>query len=211
MMISIITAPRKSNEWYFAATLDEVERQIRNEELAIVVDGVSFEKRGDGNREAFFYALSLAADSGQDLLYLEDDLKFCKNAIPYMCDYQVPRGIGWVQFFTPGPVSAGSGRGLHTAPPGTSMFNQCLKFSSNTARKLVEWNKHDDGELCAADSVLRLASRELGIPWASHRPDLVQHIGEVSVYDDGRRLEWWRVASDWPGEDFDAMELKRGA
>jgi len=219
-MVTIVTVPRQNNEYYFAHTYEEVRRQLNDDtNLVIVVDGdyavlathntvLHVKKKRPGNRDAFFAALKFAYENKEDLLFLEDDLRFCKNAIPYMLGFSVPLGIGWVQFFTPGPVRRDHAPGLHIAPPGTSMFNQALLFPVDTLRRLTDWNDVAGCDMQASDGALKQASRELGISWASHVPDLVQHIGEVSVYDDGRRLEWWRKSGDFPGEAFDAMTLK---
>lgn len=217
-LIAMLTTPRDGAS-YVERTHAAVKAQLpAGEECLLVVDGrqgpvcvgptAFVTKKHKGNRAAFFEVIGHAAVYARPLLFLEDDIELCRNAIPYMFDFRIPDGIGWVQFFTPPPLRSGAGNGLHVGPPGTARFLQAAKFSAETCLRLWSWWAASDIDHAGgSDVALGMASKEMQIPWAAHSPDLVQHIGETST-GDNTHLTWWRRSADWPGEEFDANTLR---
>lgn len=214
----MLTHPRDGAS-YVERTHAAVKAQMpEGEEPLLVVDGkqgpvccgpIAFvTKKHKGNRAAFFETVLHAAVYARPLLFLEDDIELCVNAVPYMFDFKVPDGLGWVQFFTPAPLRSGSGYGLHVANPGTSRFLQAVKFPVDTVLALAQWwAAADIDHAGSADQALAKAAKALRLPWAAHAPDLVQHVGETSTFDE-TKLTWWRKSPDWPGQTFDANTLK---
>lgn len=216
-MIVVLTSPRDGAS-YLEQTLRQVEDQAPNEQKLLISHRIAAPVRdgwqalhvehGHGNRKPFFIGLAIAAEFG-DVIWLEDDIRLCKNALTYMSGFVVPAGLGWVQFFTPVPLRSGVGFGLHVGSPGSSRFLQAVKFSQAAAQAVCRsfrrrFDHEPDG---SADQALASISKHLGMRWAAHAPDLAEHVGDVSAFGDGRRLTWFRKATDFR-PDLDALSLR---
>lgn len=175
-----------------------------------------FTGRQLGNLRAFLEVFKLGVQSGVDrVLFFEDDIVACKNAIPRMQQVGVPDDCALTSFFDMKEQPHGAPNGLHRIPAmgvdGRSMWGtQAVMFPRRTMEYLVETRKFwvdDVPNKHCADSLF--SHQLLYSPWpqyALHVPNLVQHVGGVSAI--------WafvppedRVATSFPGEGFDALTL----
>jgi hypothetical protein len=152
-----------------------------------------------------------------DLIFCEDDLLLCRNAVARMAQLAVPPRVGLVTFVDMKEVAAGAAPGLHRAPAlgsdGRGFWGaQSLKLPASVVTWLVaqDWSQfnlphpHMASDLLLGELVARHPERRL---IAVHVPNLVQHIGYRSVCFPGLSLSQWRRASNFPGESFDALTL----
>jgi hypothetical protein len=167
-----------------------------------------------GNKLAYWRCLEVAANAEEnDALVFEDDLEFSRNAVRRMSLLPVPEDLDWIQFFAPhvltGPrVFPGLWR-----PPSSAAacFCQAIKFKRWTLTRLLDWSKGPAfDQFTASDQALNLARLRLGLRYAVHAPELVQHVGDVSAAEAGADLDrglYPRTSLNFAGKDFDAMRL----
>lgn len=164
-----------------------------------------------GNKLPYWHLLTIGREMGGDLIALEDDLWFATNGVRRMATFLIPRDVAWVQFFSPRIlVAPDSPPGLWRPPGGTSLFLQAAKYSAAGLAQLVDW-RHDPlfNRFAESDTALALAEHSIGLRYAVHSPDLVQHRGEQSEANPNTKLDQWRRSATWPGAHFDALELFR--
>lgn len=171
-------------------------------------------KTSPGNRDAWFWLISNAASMGGSVLCFEDDLEICPGGVERMIEFKVPSDLAAVKFFTPKPVGIPATNGLHRAPAhvrkgALAFFLQAVKFSHDGLQALdlfrsnPAYNEHDE-----ADKVIALACDLLNLSFASHKPDLVQHVGQISKATKSNKLAWWRKSADYQAE-LDVRALDR--
>jgi len=166
-----------------------------------------------GNKKPYWHLLKLAAETGDDVLALEDDLILCHNAIRRMATLPIPSDLAWLQYFSPKIFQQMWAHiGLWRPPPYSHGFLQAVKFSRRALpviaawREELEWHKYG-----SSDDTLNLCAMRHGLKYGAHYPDLVQHAGAVSnaapecapLPLDGR------LSHCWPGKTFDALSLYR--
>lgn len=139
-------------------------------------------------------------DGRSDVLFLEDDLAFCKNAVRKMIELEVPEDVGVVSFFDyrnqwPRP-------GLWRDPPDQELHgSQAFKFPARMVPRLQGLAAAETRNVCW-DVWVGQAVSKLGLSVAHYAPSLVQHVGMASVYAPGVERP---MADNFPGEDFDAL------
>jgi hypothetical protein len=161
-----------------------------------------------GNKLAYWRLLELGAASGLDVVALEDDLRFCTNAVRRMATFPVPADLTWVQFFSPMVIrNADTWPGLWRPPPFSHLFLQAVKFSRAGVLDVLRWR--DDPEFtCYAESdqALNLCAMRGGLRYGVHAPDLVDHVGGVSLASGADTLNKWRTSSQF-SHKLDALTL----
>lgn len=184
-----------------------------------------------GSRASFMRAVKEASALGTSLLRFEDDVLPCKNAVSYMATFEVPSKFSFVSFFDMGSLDPSLSDGLYSASLEGSGFqgirgSQCLLLPASTveilsARGNIEPAKRRHREKLegpnSVDKALgfslmedhRMASKQ----YAIHLPCLVEHIGSISTAHPGININrprgrWQRVATRFPGRDFDALGLR---
>lgn len=204
-MIAVTTTQRPVD--YVSATLGAICAQRPRSRCVLVSDGpcsirppngwdlAVLPRRGQWH--AMAHAWQLAAESGEDLVQFEDDIEIAIGAVPYMEDFAVPADVSVVQFC-----------GIHSMPGSPPRLTrdhirsmawmwQGLKFPARTLRRLLRHpyagNATSSEFYWALDGV-----GFLGV----HQPELVRHVGEVSVIAPNR------PASEMPrGHNFLAPPL----
>jgi len=170
-----------------------------------------------GSTEATRRVFVEIASTGQDLLFFEDDLRLCKNAVTRMVELEIPDAVSMVSFFDMKEVRPGSAIGLYRRPPvGRDRRglwgNQCFRIPSDVLLWLCErsWLSTSHGaSRMASDVVLgELLARHPTRPRiAYHIPCLVEHVGHGSACFPGLDLTSWRRATNFPGAEFNALSL----
>jgi len=240
-LVVVLTCDRPA-ACYLAATIEQIDREGgRSLARRIYVDGAadalepiharlqgvqsaaewglrSLGAQG-GSTEAMRRTLSDAAGEGRDVLFFEDDLLLCKNAVERMISQQVPAQASLLTFFDMKEVAARSSFGLYFRPPTGADHQglwgcQCLRFPADVVSWLGAQNWQGtlfgslkmSSDLILGELLLRHPSRN---QIAVHIPCLVEHVGESSACFPGIGLPDWRRATNFPGQNFDARTLPR--
>ncbi len=182
-----------------------------------------------GNKWPYWKLLELALDQvGADgeASVLEDDIEFCLNALTRMSLFPIPPDVDLAQFFSAWVFGVGLAEptpGLWRTPTPLAGC-QAIKFPARTLKKLVAWGKVPEWQKYnESDVALGLAIQRLSMRIGTHMPDIVQHVGDVSVVAHGMLSEagvtdeltravadrslGGRISINFPGKHFDAMKL----
>lgn len=135
----------------------------------------------------------------RDLVFLEDDVMPCRNALPYMVAWASP----YVTHFFNGSRVA---HGVRKLPPGGFEFSQTIKIPARIVAKLRANPPTSKGPRDGWDLAIGRQLAKLGEPLYQHR-SLVQHVGFQSMWNPGNNLAKRLPAQDFPGPDFDALTL----
>ncbi len=226
-LVVVLTCPRSTD--YLSDTLISLERGGVCEVSAprvLVVDGDRslgpthgdwlVHSLGDlpqGNLRAFLGVFELAQERDVDrLLFFEDDIVVCKNAVPKMLNVQVPDDCAFVSFFDMKELPYGTADGMYKVSTmgadGRGYWgSQAILWPRRTIDYMVA-HKHEilQGQNKHSSDCL-FGYQLLGSPWpryAIHVPNLVEHTGIISAI-----WSWIpkvnRKATNFPGEGFDAL------
>jgi hypothetical protein len=246
----VLTSPRKMEDrWkYVRAVVAQAVREKLDTFKWLLVDGSAEDaielqtvapgwnvfqfQRPDGmwlggNKWPYWRLLQLAEEETEDLdeaLVLEDDLTFPINALTRMITLRNPRDVDVMQFF-----SGFLFKDKETYPglwrtPAPVQGCQALKYSVDALRRLVAWAGNPEWQkFNESDVALGLAQTRLGLRFANHLPDIVQHAGDVSHVGQGMLVEAGitdeatkeiatkslagRTSATYPGDNFDCMRL----
>jgi hypothetical protein len=171
-----------------------------------------------GNRRAMWKILNLAAIARVPyLLYFEDDVRLCRNAIAAMSAIAVPPGVAFLTFLQQQWVPAE--RGIHCRRADDPKIghgywgNQALKIPLRSLRTFERRHTEPINQwLYASDVWLgeQLASRGS----AEHhygivQPALVRHVGVRTTIpgQEGQTIDGHRAGLNYAGDDFDAARL----
>lgn len=161
-----------------------------------------------GNKWAYWEAFRVAAAADVDAVILEDDVAFCPRAVARMSLFPIPSDLGFVQFFAPASLQVAKMYPGLWRTPAPALCTQAIKFTRATLKRLVEWQGSQTfASFKESDQALELARVELGIKFAAHCPELVQHIGAKSVATPGEGLEYDLRHSKTFSARLDAMAL----
>lgn len=155
-------------------------------------------ERGSVAALADFWAM-LDVVGDRDLLFYEDDVIPCRNAVPYMAAWPSPHVT---HFFNP----MGKPIGARPLPPLGFEFAQTLKIPGPLVAKLRAAPPRSLGPKDGWDLAIGRCLHKLGEPLYQHR-SLVQHVGFTSMWTPGNKLAKRLPGRDWPGADFDALTL----
>jgi hypothetical protein len=183
---------------------------------------------GQGSRFVFWNALRRAAATDADLLlYFEDDVLPCRNAIKRALAVGVQTGFAFLSLFDMGECQPNFADGLYSAPVlgGNGQGfrgSQALVLPQRTIRMLASQDPFmipqdvlTGRNTC--DKAIAYFLVQFGDPdlqrYLIHMPSLVEHIGVESAAGHGdlrsRYSPLSRAATRWPGKDFDALALSR--
>jgi len=220
--IFVLTTARDTTDpWvYLKATIDQIEQQNPNCYKAIICDGpydgprfngwdvLTETKKNPGNRDAWFALMAAAVATGGDALCFEDDITICPAGLDRMLKFYVPQDLVAVKFFTPKVVQVSPKDGLHRIPSTVkasagALFLQALKFRHQGMAEMVEFRHHPNyAKHEAGDLAIGQACVDLNLKMGQHKPDLVQHVGEVSKAGKTKTMPWWHKAgSAWQTEE----------
>lgn len=238
--IAVLTCDRP-NGFYLPDTVRQIDREGGTElERRIFVDGTAefverlerrlraggakgwnFVRVGEnlGSTEAMRRLVVESSATGRDLLFFEDDLQLCRNAVRRMAAQRVPDDVGIVTFFDMKEVAPGAAPGLYRRPAdghhGSGFWGaQCLRIHREALAFLAvrNWLDESRGDSRMASDILmgrHLAKHAKRRHLAVHIPNLVEHVGHASACFPGLSLSpRWRRATNFPGRGFDALSLK---
>jgi hypothetical protein len=225
---------REDKPWpYVGATLDAIDREsVPVAAQVLFVDGPDAppEVKPDweivkwqrpprslrGNKLPYWALLRNAFERGHDdVLVFEDDLIFSENAVRRMVTLPIPSDCSFLQFFSPHLLPAAHMLpGIWRPPLGSVKFCQAIKFTRATLARLLDWQEHDleFGKYVESDQSLNLAVLRLNLRYGVHCPDLVDHVGEISLCSPGDSLnladnERQRKSHCFGDVGFDALRL----
>jgi hypothetical protein len=179
---------------------------------------VTFTENIVGSRRSFWNTIQLANNLGVELLGFEDDIAVCKNAVTKMLALEVPSELAWVSFFD-NMVEEAQGPGIKICSLGERLFwgVQAVKIPKWSFPDLlkdgVDLSKIPEGYLGGRDYAMQKHMYDSNWPmYGSFFPNLVQHVGDVSVLN-GMRARMYdamkkrRISYNYPGDDFDALTV----
>ena len=139
-----------------------------------------------------------------DLVYLEDDVVPCRNALPFMVRWPIPL---FTTFFNIRSLREGP----WTIDVSGFWGTQAVKIP---ARILSRFQAEGAEKPRFAHFGQDMVFSDLLTAWKEqifvHR-SIVQHVGEVSIFQPRAKLTGARApAADFPGVDFDAGQLQIG-
>ncbi len=248
----VLTSPRKTDDpWHYVrAVFAAAEAEGTPNPRWLVVDGTSEQaeqlqgiagpswtvvryERPDGqwlggNKWPYWRMIELAHEltgPGDAALLLEDDLEFAPNSLMRMLTFPCPRDVSAVMFFNGFLFKQPKQHPGLWRTPAPVQGCQAIQFSRQTLELLVrwkaadfEWQKHNE-----SDVALGVAQQRLRLRFAAHLPDVVQHVGSVSLVGHGMLAEAGitdpgqialtndsvrdRTSCNYAGPHFDCMRL----
>lgn len=142
--------------------------------------------------------------TGRDLLFLEDDIEPCRNALRYMVSWDCARQSRVTSFYNPSPGrKLGFNHGF--------IFSQALKIPWRLIERIRAEPfppPHPKLQRDGIDQIIDRYLKRWSMPFYQHR-SLVEHRGDVSTWDDRLRLtDPGRSSADWVGPTVDALTFK---
>jgi hypothetical protein len=160
---------------------------------------------GDGRNDVDDMRALIASPllASGDLLWIEDDVEPCMNALPYMAGFaRVPHTI--TSFYN--PRAAARRYGINSG----FIFSQAFKVpAALLARMRSEpFPPPHPKQRDATDCVINRYLVRWDFGFWQHR-SVVEHVGEASTWDPGATLDApGRQSQDWPGPDVDALTFR---
>jgi hypothetical protein len=230
VIITIITCDRPRGASYLHQTATGLLREgaLDCDERVILGDGsepapeAGWETRAvfpkGGVRGNMWAAFRLAIAAGHErLIFCEDDIVPCKNAVHRILQLDIPPDVSFVDFHDMKELrESGLPPGLHNLLSNGLdsrgyWGTQCMLFPRRTLEWLVQW----DPMSIARWDPPQGADRTLGwmlqwSPWplyAAHLPRLVRHVGSVSAAHPGWDLQDERATFEYPSDSFNALSV----
>jgi len=228
--LTVLTTPRRRD--YLAATVASMVvagAMALDYERIIFVDGPAdnysnfpgwricqLAPKPLGVRYACFRILESAAHAGaESIIYCEDDVNYCANALTAIAAIRVPEQASFVSFCD--IKHSAYKAGFAVAPgydwnavenQGGHWGNQCVKIPGRSLAKLIQNESPFQDWKIASDCVLGMVLGD----YATFNPSLAQHTGAVSTVQDmmNGRIPFegrGRLAASYPGDSFDALSL----
>jgi hypothetical protein len=220
-VIAVVTCKRQGVD-YLPATLAAVDASATGRRV-LVSDDLAYQPRCPStwelvtflkpesvtgrpeNRWALWKCFELAAQAGEDLIVLEDDLELCANAALRMEHIAVPDDCAFLTFFS--CHGRGLATGIHRTRMHSFAFAQALKFPARTVLEMHAAfdEMANDPRRPGSDDCLQRMGSPRGWLYGTHYPNLVQHVGDVSAV--GNHVQGSRRSETFPGVAFDARTL----
>lgn len=227
MGIFVLTSPRATETpfEYLEATVAQIDAEELAVEKTIVCDGrytgrefkgwriVEYSKPANviqGNKLAYWRLLEEGVKAGGEVIAFEDDIKFCLNGLRRIVAFLIPSDLAWVQFFSPMVIRhKETFPGLWRPPAYSHLFLQALKWTAAGARAVLSWQEREEFLVYSeSDQTVNLAAMRLGLRYGVHAPDLVDHVGDVSLASPGAHHVDWRRSQCF-SPHVDALALFR--
>jgi hypothetical protein len=151
------------------------------------------------------------------LLYFEDDVHPCRNAVARMAELEIPAAAAFVTFHEKKQILARRAPGLHLVPApdadgrgfwglqAVAIPRRTLEyFAGLDPMSIRTANTSRNGDRVVEDFVAVS-------PWpriAYHSPSLVRHTGEISQAHPDRHHANQHTPINYAGDDFDALSLR---
>lgn len=234
-VVVVSTCSRPTGVSYLADTLDSLDRagagDVANDRIVlcngpfasdVTIVGWTVHAKSDefrSSRSNFWHAVRLAAYWATDLLFFEDDIHCCKNAVTRMASVRCPDDAAFVSFYDhahPRQRRANGAWGLHVAPLPEDFDGagyggtQALLLPLRTCQYLAPLDPFSIRIDCAERQCDKVLADFCAVsPWprfAMHVPTLVRHTGMVSAVRPGVEAPTWRHSPrSYPGDWFDAL------
>lgn len=232
--LTVLTCPERLE--YLAATLESLRlagAEALDADRFVFVDGdpgavaapgwqvVGVDPQGArlGTKAALLAVMRTAARSGADhLIYTEDDVAYCRNALTAIERIGCPDDLGFVTHCDIKRV--GVNAGMTEAPgydPGSGpgevghWGNQCLYIPGRSLEIMLSAPEPEWAADKSSDILLGIMLASPAAPCVSYGafvPSLAQHVGARSLVMPGIGVHGWgRDANTFPGEEFDALSL----
>jgi len=157
----------------------------------------------------WFYALKQLRKDYDQPYYgiVQDDIILCKNVDQYLY-YNTPSGADCFSIFCPTDYR-GLSRWNRQDHYGAKLWMaQTFFFTADATDSILSseevWRVPGDR---AIDNRVGLWAKYNDRSVYYHTPSLVQHVGYTSTLWPGEQIKYNRAASDFVGEDFDALRL----
>lgn len=242
--MTVLTSPKRRE--YFAATMASIRHaggdKFRGDKV-VFIDGTnvltesdwkwyqdtagldwqlrSTDEHGDaiGTKPSMLSILH-AARGATRLIYLEDDVALCKNAILFSARVHIPGHLAFISLcdiknvaplpgFTECPgydYEAPTGEGGHWGNQMLIIPGSSLAYLHSSV-SLPDW----DLSTKASDIMLGISLATGPAPWKEFgvfSPSLAQHVGDRSLVNPLATVHGWgRDSLTWPGANFDALTL----
>lgn len=235
IILAITTCPRPQQASYFEATFESILKNGSDliDHKIVLSDGPfphpqrsdwKYVIRTEGPTsvrnnlwDAFRYA---HMENACRLLYFEDDIELCRNAIRRMATITIPPDVAFMSFHDVKEAPPLTPAGIYRVPAAGRDGNgfwgaQAMVFPQRTLAYLApldpfeprrwrdSWKRHGD----------RVLEHYVGLsPWphyAVHIPCLVKHLGEISIAHPGKPLQL-RPTSNWRGAQYNALSSPPG-
>lgn len=232
--MAVLTSPRPNGASYLAKTLESINNA--GEWLGgklVFSDGIYQDsvpqgwelvtQPNAGEYRSMWAVFKLAVErDAESLTFFEDDIKLCKNALPYIERFEIPMHLSLVTWFS---AAVNTSNQPWYIPPANITENHLVE------REIRENLTSSEGfrGACAMTitrSTLKLALSSKTQHWqfrhfgdgllglvlngkriGTHVPNLAQHIGAISSAGNGG-LSPDRVSRTYPGDEFDALTLR---
>jgi len=158
-------------------------------------------------------ALAMGLDSPGPVTILQDDIRVCRNFVPYLERFlpYIENRQQIVKWFDPGMSLESKRPRLSQRTPETFAYTQAVTYSSHWAKKILHFLKalavlDNPPPIHGDDNWICEALKAYGQNYYIHRPSLVQHIGRKSFVAPGLALTDARIAHDFIGLDVDPLD-----
>jgi len=227
--VVVSTCPRPRGANYLAGTLERLDAAGAHGLDRMVLSDGPLEGACDwpniervparrSTRENLWQAFRLALEvQAERLLYFEDDLWPCRNAVARMVAVPVPEGTALVSYHDKRWRSLGrTAVGVHVVPaPDVDGKGFWGSQALSIPRRALEYLATRDPYAIRTANTARNCDRVLEdyvavSPWpriAYHAPSLIRHVGEVSVAHPDRTNPPTHIPWNYAGDDFDALSL----
>jgi hypothetical protein len=192
-MISVLTCPRPTGVSYLEPLLYVINKVCPNETKVLICDGPKldvpdwhilqappfYQRRGMDNKFPGWMAFEYANQIGQDLLFLEDDVRpvndqFLLEAV----HYQVPSNVSYSSLHKSKLTTTG------IQPSARFMMSQAVKIPFRSLPWLLRWPVHSSGDweaITGVDLAIAMAGNCNGWLYEQTELNYFDHIGTISA------------------------------
>jgi hypothetical protein len=217
-ILTVLTSPRPMGVSYLNDTLTSLDRTGADLcDAKIVISDGPIERRIDWrsivhegpscSSKAMWRTFEHALYNNFDqLLFCEDDILPANNAVARILEVGVPDDVFMMTFFDVDRLKPNVGAGIYRLPLRLYSCNQCLLIPRRSIEHLMRTGWQNIKASDQAISVLGAKSQTSY--YGLHAPCLVEHVGAVSVATPNAQLRKGRVATNFCGADFNALDIK---
>jgi hypothetical protein len=225
-MIAVITTNR--NQDYLAETIRQIDESARSKKKVVILDShkpappdfpvnrswevIQYLKPTyhRHNKWVGWKAFEVAAESGEDLCFFEDDLELGKNVALYIENFKIPEEMAFVAFFDsylPKTIPMGLWR-IHGH---AFQMSQAVKFRADKIKDFLAYRNSPSWQRLMAvigfDEMIKHCAIENKFHYGIHQPSLVQHVGAVSAVGNGHLDHPSRVSHSYQGKELDPHKI----
>jgi hypothetical protein len=221
MMLLVVTCGARGSQ-YLGNLVEQVDQSGWPGRRVIISDGPCSLSTGwptlasperEGQTKTYWRALAVGLEEARQhradrFVILEDDAELSQNALQYMEHTPLHPVLAFMTWYDGHAVRPGSKDGTHVVPGHRFSCLPAVTWRPRTAERLLgspdvrAWHNAHEGDVLISQI---LADQFYGV----HVPNLVQHMGAVSLCNPGQDLTGLRTANNYRGRAFDAMTLTR--